>query len=325
MNTGNELMDVLADGAVHSGAALAQKFGISRAAIWKRIAQLRSRGVAIDAVPGRGYRLLQAWRALDRERVLQNLQRETRRALGSLGVVATIGSTNDDLRASASDLPDLSVLAAEHQSKGRGRRGRTWLSPFGAGLWFSVLARNEGGVGQLAGLSPAIAVLAAEALEKVGVSHIGLKWPNDLLYEGRKLGGILIDLAGDWHGPSTAVIGIGINVALPQASRAAIARPSVDLAEALGHVPDRDLLLALLLDSLLPGLMLFRREGLSAFVHRWEARDALRGHPVRMECGVSGIAEGIDSEGRLRVRTGDAMVSIGAGEVSVVLDDRNVG
>ena len=325
MSIGSELMEVLSDGAVHSGAALAQRFGMSRAAIWKRVAQLRSQGVAVDAVAGRGYRLMQPWSRLDRERVLQNLLPATRSALGSLGVVATTGSTNDDLRASASHLPDLSVLAAEHQTHGRGRRGRAWLSPFGAGLWFSVLARNENGVGQLAGLSLAIAVLVAEALENAGVARVGLKWPNDVIVGHRKLGGILIDLAGDWHGPSTAVIGIGINVALPQESRAAIVRPTVDLAEALGRVPDRNLVLALLLDSLLPGLMLFRGEGLPAFVHRWEARDALRGYPVRMDSGVSGIAEGIDPEGRLRVRTGDASVSIGVGEVSVVRDDRNVG
>lgn len=325
MSVVNGLMDALGDGAVHSGAALARRFSISRAAIWKRVAQLRSQGVAIEAVAGRGYRLLQTWRALDSDRVLENLQAGTRRQLGSMTILATIGSTNDELRASASELPDLSVLAAEHQTDGRGRRGRVWVSPFGAGLWFSVLTRNEGGVGQLAGLSLAVAVLVAEALEKVGVPRVELKWPNDLLYERRKLGGILIDLAGDWHGPSTAVIGIGINVELPQSSRTVIARPSVDLTEALGHAPDRDLLLALVLDSLVPGLMLFRREGLSAFVQRWDARDALRGRPVHMDSGVSGTAEGIDAEGRLRLRTGDASMSIGAGEVSVVPDDRNAG
>ncbi len=325
MTAASELMQALSDGALHSGAALAQRFRVSRAAIWKRIGQLRAHGVAIEAVAGRGYRLLQPWQALERERVLCNLSPATQRALGSLDIVATTGSTNDDLRTAAADLPDLSVLVAEHQTDGRGRRGREWASPFGGGLWFSLLTKNEGGVGQLGGLSLAVAVLVAEAIEKLGVPRVALKWPNDVLHEGRKLGGILIDLAGDWHGPSTAVIGIGINVELTAASRASIARPSVDMSEALGRIPDRNLVLAQLLDSLVPGLALFRREGLSAFVQRWDARDALRGRAVRMDSGDSGIAEGIDLEGRLRLRTGATCVSIGAGEVSVLMDGRQDG
>lgn len=319
MSVEASLMAALADGEVHSGAALARRFGITRAAVWKRIARLRAQGVVIDAVAGSGYRMVQAWQALDRERILAQLQPRTKNLLGSLEVVATIASTNDALRDAAATLPDGSVLVAEHQTRGRGRRGRAWLSPLGAGLWFSVLARSEGGVGALGGLSLAVAVLVAEALEHVGVSRIGLKWPNDLWCDDRKLGGILIELAGDWHGPGTAVIGIGINVALPEASRAQIGQPAIDLAEALGTAPDRNRVMVALLDALLPGLETFRREGLDAFRERWFARDALRGREVFVDgaAATAGIAGGIDGEGRLCIAGPHGALLVTAGEVSV--------
>ncbi len=313
------LMDALADGEVHSGATLARRFGITRAAVWKRIARLRAQGVVVDAVAGSGYRMVQAWRALDRERILVQLQPRTTNLLGSLQVVATIDSTNDALRDAAATLPDGSVLVAEHQTRGRGRRGRAWLSPLGAGLWFSVLARSEGGVGALAGLSLAVAVLVAEALEQLGVPRVRLKWPNDLCCDDRKLGGILIELAGDWHGPCTAVIGIGINVALSAASRAQIGQPAIDLAQALGTAPERNRVMVALLDALLPGLETFRRKGLDAFRERWFARDALRGREVFVDGAIAtaGIAEGIDVEGRLRIVGSHGALLITAGEVSV--------
>lgn len=319
MSADTALMEVLSDGAVHSGAALARHFGITRAAVWKRVARLRAQGVVIDAVAGSGYRLPRPWQALDRDRILAQMPPRARKLLGSLRVMASTESTNDDLRADAATLPDCSVLVAEHQTHGRGRRGRVWVSPLGAGLWFSILARSESGVGAMAGLSLAIAVLVAEALERVGVRHVALKWPNDVWCEGRKLGGILIELAGDWHGPSTAVIGIGINVTLPSASKAQIDQPVADLAQVLGAVPDRNQLLAALLEALLLGLEEFRHQGLAAFYDRWDARDVLRGCEVVVAgaAAVAGIADGIDHEGRLRVLTRGGATLVSAGEVNV--------
>ncbi|MEO6064917.1 MAG: biotin--[acetyl-CoA-carboxylase] ligase [Lysobacterales bacterium] len=313
------LMAVLSDGNVHSGATLAQRFGITRAAVWKRVARLRTQGVAIAAVAGSGYRLVQPWQALDRERILEHLRPGTRELLGQLRLVASTGSTSDDLRAAATTLPDLSVLIAEHQSKGRGRRGRSWVSPRGAGLWFSILSKHEGGVGAMAGLSLAIAVLVAEALERLGASRIELKWPNDLWHEGRKLAGILIELAGDWHGPSTAVIGIGINVALADASKASMGQPATDLSGAMGTPPDRNRVMAALLDALLSGMAEFRQYGFQSFHERWDARDALRGRDVFVTGSenASGRAGGIDHEGRLRVLTPRGSILVSAGEVSV--------
>lgn len=319
------LLHALSDGSTHSGAELARRFGVTRAAVWKRVARMRAQGLMIDAVAGTGYRMSQPWSALDRDCILQRLQPDARRLLGSLTLVATTGSTNHDLHAAAGTLPDLTILVAEHQTQGRGRRGRAWLSPLGAGLWFSILARHDAGVGAMAGLSLAVAVLVAEALERVGVPGIELKWPNDVWYERRKLGGILIELAGDWHGPSTAVIGIGINIALPPASHAQIGQPATDLAQALGVVPDRNYVLAALIDTLLPGLTQFRQQGFRAFHDRWDARDALRGRDVIVEgaavvAGIAGIADGIDQEGRLQLLTPRGAISIGAGEISVRTD-----
>ncbi len=319
MSDDASLLEALGDGAVHSGAALARRFGITRAAVWKRIARLRAQGVAIDAVAGSGYRMVQAWDALDRSRILALMHADGLATPTSLQVVASIESTNDALRIAAPTLPDLGVLIAEHQTRGRGRRGRAWESPLGAGLWFSIHAQHEGGIGAMAGLSLAVAVLVSEAIERIGVPRIQLKWPNDVCWSGRKLGGILIELSGDWHGPGTAIIGIGINVALPQRSRAAIGQPATDLAEALGRRPDRNQAMAILLGTLLPGLAEFRNEGLEPFRDRWHARDALRGSVVNVDGGAHacGVADGIDEVGRLRILTADGLVTVGAGEVSV--------
>ncbi len=171
----------------------------------------------------------------------------------------------------------------------------------------------------MAGLSLAVAVLVAEALERVGATRVKLKWPNDVWHEGRKLGGILIELAGDWHGPSTAVIGIGINVALADASKASMGQPATDLAAALGAAPDRNQVMGALLDALLPGLAEFRHHGFHFFHERWDERDALRGCNVLVEGSerASGVAEGIDHEGRLQVLTQRGSILVSAGEVSV--------
>ncbi len=319
MNLDDALIAMLSDGAGHSGEALATRLGVTRAAVWKRIDRLRAQGMQVKGEAGRGYRLLPQWRALDAAAIRDAMSASSAALLGGLEVVTTTGSTSDDLRTAASGAPDLCVRAAEHQTQGRGRRGRAWISPRGAGLWFSVLWRAPGGLERLAGLSLVVAVVLAEALEKLGVDAVGIKWPNDLWHCGRKFGGILIDLGGEAHGPAVAVIGVGIDVSLDAESGRDIDAPWTDLTSALGRMPDRNHVFAALLDALLPALVQFGNEGFENFRARFSGRDVLLGRQIESPgmTAMTGFGAGIDETGRLLVHAGDQELALVAGEVSL--------
>ncbi|MDE2258023.1 MAG: HTH domain-containing protein, partial [Xanthomonadaceae bacterium] len=163
-----------------SGSDLAARFGVTRAAVWKQIRGLRTLGAPVDAVAGRGYRLAWPFEALDADAIRAQLDRAEfdpalRKRLRNIAVHWQIDSTNSELlRAAADGAADLSICLAEMQSAGRGRRGRTWLSPLGANVYFSVLKRFERGMGTLSGLSLAVGVALCEALEDCSAAGIGL-------------------------------------------------------------------------------------------------------------------------------------------------------
>jgi BirA family biotin operon repressor/biotin-[acetyl-CoA-carboxylase] ligase len=212
------------------------------------------------------------------------------------------------------------VHFAERQTTGQGRRGRAWASPLAAHLYVSIARRFTGGFAQMSGLSLAVGVAVAEALHRAGFPQVGLKWPNDLLAQGRKLGGILIDLRGEAQGPCEAIVGIGVNVRMPRDWNPGIEQPWCDLSALSAQPVDRHAIAVALLDSLLPALAEFEREGLAAFAARWEAFDLLAGHPVQVIAGetrMDGIALGIDAAGALRVRHAGGERHWHGGEVSL--------
>src|SRR5690606_19224828 len=196
------------------------------------------------------------------------------------------------------------------QSGGRGRRGRAWRMPLGGGLALSLLKRFDRGMAALSGLSLMAGIATCEALADAGIDAVGLKWPNDLIAEEAKLGGILVELGGDALGPCHAVIGIGLNLRLGDDAIAAIDQPCTDLARFAGAVPSRNALAALLLARLVPALERFDREGFAPFAPAFEALDTLRGRDVQViragdADGGDGIAQGVDARGALRVRFAD--------------------
>ena len=157
------------------------------------------------------------------------------------------------------------VLAAEWQTAGRGRRGRAWTAVAGGSLTFSLGWRFEQGAGFLAGLSLAVGVGVVHALEKEGIQGVGLKWPNDLIHRHLKVGGILVELNGDALGPSTVVVGVGLNVRMPRELKRDIAQPVSDLTSVVGRgapAIDRNRLLARLISELAVTLSMYAREGL---------------------------------------------------------------
>ncbi|MBS0194761.1 MAG: bifunctional biotin--[acetyl-CoA-carboxylase] ligase/biotin operon repressor BirA [Proteobacteria bacterium] len=315
-----DLLLRLARGAC-SGSVLAREFGLTRAAVWKRIASLREQGVAIAASPGAGYALEAPLDLLDAQRIRAALLADVRGDLDACEVAWAIDSTNAELlRRAASG--GVQALFAEAQTAGRGRRGRAWASPLAAHLYLSLQRRFDGGIGALAGLSIAVGVAAAEALRALGVAQVGLKWPNDLVVGERKLGGILIEFGGEDAGIVRAVIGIGINVRMPAAAALGIDQPWIDLC-ALGTAPpSRNALATAMLDAQLRALREFAAAGLSPFMARWQAVDACAGRSVDVLAGSErkqGVALGIDARGALRVRHDGAERVYHSAEISLRL------
>lgn len=317
MSGERDLLVRLAEGPV-SGDALARAVGQTRAAVWKRIETLREGGVRIDAQPGRGYALAVPVELLEAQRILARMQRAG--SVSALDVAWSLDSTNSELLRRKAPAQGAEVLLAEQQTGGRGRRGRHWASPIAANLYLSVSRQFSGGLARLGGLSLVVGVAVAEALRQAGFASVGVKWPNDLLADDRKLGGILVEGGGEHGGPVRAVIGIGINVRMPDAAAASIDQAWTDLATLVGAAPSRNALAAGLLDALLPALDLFDAEGLPPFLARYAALDALAGRAITVhgpQGDAHGIADGIGDDGALQVRIGAVRRQVHAGDVSV--------
>jgi BirA family biotin operon repressor/biotin-[acetyl-CoA-carboxylase] ligase len=323
MSRQRELLRLLADGGLHSGEELAARLSMSRAAVWKRLKQLGELGVDVEARPGAGYRLAAPLDLLDAARIRAQLPRQSVERLRSLEVHESLASTSDHLLAADAPPPGrFDACLAEFQTAGRGRRGRHWTAPFGSGLCLSVGSSYRDGPATLGALSLAAGVAALRALRQLGFGQPRLKWPNDIVHGERKLGGILIDLRGEAAGPAHVVVGIGLNVRLPQAARAALRAEgveAVDLAE-LAPPPARNAAAAALIGALSLALDEFGARGMAAFASEWESADALAGRPVRVQrAGVplDGVARGVDPDGALVLDVAGARHRIHSGDVSV--------
>ena len=313
----------LADGRFHSGEDLAQALGVSRSAVWKACAQLKDLGATLHAVRNRGYRLAHVAERLNPEKIRDHLAREVRDHVGSVGALWSIDSTNTALLERANPPHGTSeVLLAEYQSAGRGRRGRAWLAPPGGAICLSLSWTFREVPADLAALGLVIGVCMVRALKQVGVKHASLKWPNDLLVDGKKLAGVLIDLRAESQGPACVVIGIGMNVALgaPLLKQiAASGTAATDLISAAGEKP-RNALAADLVSACVRGLLQFELEGLKPFIAEWREADALRGRPVNVTSaeGIArGLARGIDLHGALMVETREGVQRFISGDVTV--------
>lgn len=319
-----ELISRLLAGPV-SGDALARGSGQTRAAVWKRIQALRAAGVAIEAQPGLGYVLARPLELLDGPAILAALPAPLRGQVAGLDVAWAIDSTNSELLR-RSPAGGVQVLLAERQTRGRGRRGRSWESPLASNLYLSVARRFDAGLARLGGLGLVAGLAVAEALQACGLDQVRLKWPNDLVVPAEddallKLGGLLVEGGGENAGPVRAVIGIGINVCMPESAAQDIGQPWTDLYALAGDAaPGRNRLAGGCLAVLLPALEQFDREGLPPFLERYAALDALMGRQVQVH-GTDGVREGtalgIAADGALRVRIEGSERAVHAGEVSV--------
>ena len=353
---GFSLLRQLSDGAFHSGEDLAATVGLTRARVSQLLKQAETAGLSLERVRGRGYRLLATPDFLDAAAVRAALKSygvevappDARPALPAANdddialpvsalpviplkppiaveVVDQIDSTSSELlrRAARRDIHG-ALLAAEWQSAGRGRRGRAWSAVAGGSLTFSLGWRFEQGAGFMAGLSLAVGVAVLHALEREGIAGVELKWPNDLIHRHLKVGGILVELNGDALGPSTVVVGVGLNVRLPQAMKRDIAQPVSDLTAVAGRgAPpiDRNKLLARLAAELAATLGTYCAHGFAPFAAEWQRRHAYQGKLVKLllpdGVSVKGTVAGVDGTGALVLADGPRRTRFLAGEISL--------
>jgi BirA family transcriptional regulator, biotin operon repressor / biotin---[acetyl-CoA-carboxylase] ligase len=311
------LLRLLARGEACSGEELALALGCSQASVCGALRDLEALGLEVIRVRGGGYRLAEVLDLIDRGELASRLSHLP----FSIEVLDQCASTNTLLTGRAkAGAEHMSVLACEHQSEGRGRRGNGWISAPGASLAFSLLWRFSNSVDALSGLSLAVGVGVARSLESLGFRPVGLKWPNDLLFTGRKLGGILIEVDGVPLGPSAAVIGIGLNIKLPASVRERIDIPVADLAE-IGPLASRTVLLASLLEGMAAVLERVSQAGFAPFRKEWLARHSWQGKRVTIDVAGRPVAEGeatdVGEDGALVLRTANGVERFYAGELSL--------
>lgn len=311
MSTRLGVLRALADGKLHSGADIGRRLGITRAAVSKSVKTLAANGLVVEAVPGVGYRLAHPLVPLDRRRILRYLE-DFSISAPRLELLEKVSSTNERLLAQAMRDPDPSgmVCVTEVQPRGRGRRGRSWVATPYQNLMMSMAWRFAVGPAMIAGLSLAAGVAVARALEACGANRpggggFGLKWPNDVLWDGRKLAGLLVDVHGEASGPCVVVLGVGVNCHIAAEDAKSIDQPWVDLHGITGETPERNRIAALLIRELHDMFVAFAASGLAPFQAEWNARHVYANRPVQLTRDgerFEGVIEGIDDNGALRLR-----------------------
>ncbi len=322
-DTRNRILTLLAPGNIVSGGRLAEACGVSREAVWKHIESLRSRGVSVEAVRSRGYRIQGGLCLLNRQAIGKHLLKPV-----TLTLLEEVASTNSWLlRRLGYSMLAPHVCISEQQSAGRGTKGRAWLSPYGTNVYCSLYWRFECAPYELEGLSPAIAIALVNALGQAGVKGVMIKWPNDLHMAGGKLGGLLVDISAEANGPCDVIIGFGLNMGMPDTLRSMIDQPVADILDIEGMDSDRNAMAACVINGLTGGCEDFAAHGFAYFSQQWEALDLARYRPVRLMIAgrsIVGIAHGVNERGMLRIRTNNRFEEFASGEVSMGIENETV-
>ncbi|MEI6894203.1 MAG: bifunctional biotin--[acetyl-CoA-carboxylase] ligase/biotin operon repressor BirA [Colwellia sp.] len=319
----DHLIKALAVGEFVSGQLLGEQLGISRTAIAKHIKALTDIGLDIYSVTGKGYKLAKPLYLLDKEKIIPRL--DSFDGLPLIEVHNLIDSTNDYLmRRLPNQLSTGQVCLAEYQSAGRGRRGRKWISPFGSQIYLSMYWYLEQGLSASMGLSLVTALAVSDAVKAHCKVQVQLKWPNDIYLDGVKLAGILIDLEGQALEPSHCVIGIGLNMKMPESSGKLIEQQWTDLQSHSKVKLDRNALCAQLINCLRQRLHQYQQVGLTSMLAEWHSHDTFLNKRVKLITGeriTHGICRGVNNQGALLLEVNGQIKAIYGGEVSLRMDE----
>ncbi|MET1257272.1 bifunctional biotin--[acetyl-CoA-carboxylase] ligase/biotin operon repressor BirA [Aliikangiella maris] len=319
-----KLLRLLADGRFHSGEDLAQQLSVSRTAIWKLIQKIESWQINIFSVRGKGHQISGGLRLLDKDLLTQSLKNN--KYFKQIDVLTSVDSTADYMARQWRLSPGVGrVCVAEHQTAGRGRKGRSWISPFAANLYFSIGVELPLGLSALGGLSLAIGLSMVQTINQLAETPVKIKWPNDLLVNHQKVAGILVEANGESHDTSFLNIGVGINWDMQHQQGEPIDQPWANLKPLLVKSVTRNELLAKLLVDLDETLNIYQQQGFEPFSSLWPALSAVYQQPVHIitpQDTYSGTEAGIESNGALRLETPQGIKIFHSGEVSLrkVLD-----
>lgn len=327
MQLAYEILRLMSDGKFHSGTLLAHDLKVARSSIWNAIHYLRTRGIQIHAVSGKGYRLAQSIEWICKHEIYGHLLQNFHVFFPRIEVLNVVTSTNDYLLQRLGQVHDKSMVCiALEQTHGKGRGGKTWYSPIGSNIYLSFTWRFQAKLFDLSGLSLVVGLIVIDAIESYYghlPKELGIKWPNDVWFRNQKLCGILIEsiskgMTLSEKTQTDLVIGIGLNTQIPQNSQ--LNFNATDLSHIFGEIPSKNKLIALLLMYAVNHLTRFAKEGLTAFSSRWSQLDLLAGKSVQLTTTHHqeiGIAEGINERGELCVQVNQKLKAFRYGEVSV--------
>jgi BirA family biotin operon repressor/biotin-[acetyl-CoA-carboxylase] ligase len=293
-----DLITILNDGEYHDGTTIGDALHITRSAVWKAIKKLEGYKIKIHSVKGKGYILSEPLILLNQKIIKKGITHKNI----NLQLFETIPSTNDYLK-SIGNSNKISICIAEQQTQGKGRLHRNWHSPFAQNIYLSCSYPFQKDLSELPGLSLVVSLAIAKILKTVGLStHLNVKWPNDILYDHKKLSGNLIEILAESNGISLATIGIGINVNMLTDGHHDISQPWTSLSKITNHYMDRNVLCISLINQLIDHLQLFDSNGLSSFIAEWNQMDYLKKKNIALKNGnkiIHGKAMGIDEQGHL--------------------------
>ena len=322
----NPIIKILADGRFHSGSELGEELNVSRAAIWKNIKKCEGLGIEVHSVRGKGYRIANPVFLLDSGDIYAAMPNGLNKVIQHLEILDTIDSTNGyamrQLQDGSLTLEDgkYSIYLAEQQTNGKGRWGRKWISPFAQNICLTMVRQVDTGTMGTEGISLVVGLAINRALRQQGIIGLGVKWPNDVMLEGKKLAGILLEITGDISGMCQLLIGVGINIRCRSESMDEVDQPWADLQQTAGHNIDRNFLVSAVISHIMLALEEFESYGLGNFTAEWQEYDVMQDRSVELKTsGVSryGIARGISDSGALLLETEDGIQTVNGGEVSL--------
>jgi len=300
----NNIINILSDGKYHDGTSIGSALNITRSAVWKTIKKLQNYDIPINRTKGRGYIMSEPFIMLDKSEI----QCDLRYKATVIDILESTDSTNKYLHQFYGTSKTRFCLA-EYQTNGQGRFGRKWHSPFAQNIYLSCLYSFKKDISELSGLSLVTSLAVVKSIQEcLGLDNIKIKWPNDIMYNDKKLGGILTEIQAEAHGISQAIIGIGINVNSPTDKHHNISTPWTSLRAIMHRYINRNQLCVTLINNFLSYLNTFTAEGLKAFLEEWRHVDYLSNKNATLTIAhhkIQGKVLGINQHGHILLRTND--------------------